>query len=64
MASFGGIETESQSAWFKMRYEDYSPMSKMVQSQEAIELIIWLIKDSPESLNGENIMLDGGYRHV
>ena len=39
MASFGGIETKSQSQWFKMKYEDYSPMNKMVQSQEAIELI-------------------------
>ena len=49
MASFGGSKPKSV-AWFKMRYEDYSPMSKMVQSQEAIELITWLIKDSPESL--------------
>ena len=58
--SFGGIKG-SQNKKFIEKYSKKTPQGKMIEIEEVIKMIFWLFNDSPRSINGENIMVDGGF---
>ena len=58
--SFGGIKS-NQNDVFIENYSKKSPQNKMVPISDAVKMILWLLLESPSSLNGENIMVDGGF---
>ena len=58
--SFGGIKG-NQNEKFIEKYSKKTPQGKMIEIDEVIKMILWLFNDSPKSINGENIMVDGGF---
>ena len=57
--SFGGIQAKQDSA-FVHRYSDLSPQSSLISVADVMKTFCWTIFESPQSLNGANIMVDGG----
>ncbi len=58
--SFGGIRS-NQNKVFIERYSKKSPQGKMIEMDDVTKMILWLLIDAPDSINGENIMVDGGF---
>lgn len=58
--SFGGIEN-NQHAQFVRAYSDLSPQGQLVPMNDVVRMLKWMIFDAPESLNGSEIILDGGF---
>ncbi len=58
--SFGGIKGD-QNKNFIEKYSEKTPQGKMIEMDDVIKMILWLFNDSPKSINGENIMVDGGF---
>ena len=58
--SFGGIRS-NQNKIFIEKYSKKSPQGKMIEMHDVIKMILWLLIDAPDSINGENIMVDGGF---
>ena len=58
--SYGGIKG-SQSKTFQKKYSDLSPQKRMVLKKEIFGAIIFLISDESFSVNGQNIIVDGGW---
>jgi len=58
--SFGGIKS-NQNQIFIEKYSKKTPQGKMIEMDDVIKMIIWLFIESPHSINGENIMVDGGF---
>ena len=60
MISFGGIEL-NQDEGFKTRYKEITPNSELVKLPEVCDMFLFMIKDSPDSMNGSNVLVDGGW---
>ncbi|QNJ20818.1 NAD(P)-binding domain-containing protein [Synechococcus sp. A18-25c] len=58
--SFGGIQS-NQNSDFVSAYHKLSPQSKLVPVNDALKTLQWIVFDSPTSLNGADIMVDGGF---
>lgn len=58
--SFGGIEAD-QAQSFKQAYSALSPQNSMVPINDALIVLKWLIFEAPQSLNGSEVMVDGGF---
>jgi len=57
--AFGGIDLD-QSEEFKRAYSERCPQSQLVPVNQALDALKWLAFDSPPSLNGAEIVIDGG----
>ena len=57
--AFGGINLD-QSAEFKQAYSLRAPQMRLVPLNDAIKTLIWLAFDSPPSVNGAELLVDGG----
>ena len=58
--SFGGLKLD-QSADFIERYSKKSPSNSLVPVSHALKMIKWALLDSPSSLNGSDILIDGAF---
>lgn len=58
--SFGGIRT-NQNQIFIERYSYLCPSGQLVEMEEVISTIIWALTNSPASMNGADIMVDGAF---
>lgn len=61
--SLGGINLGLPEDFIK-RYSEWSPQNSMVSPSSLINLLHWLIIESPEELNGCNLKLDGGLSNL
>lgn len=59
----GGVwaDIPGQSEAFRTRYSDKVPLKRMADSNEIAETVAWLGLDAPNYLNGQDILVDGGY---
>ncbi len=58
----GGIKNmETQTKSFIRRYSEKIPSKRMAEAEEISDLIIFLLSDRSNYINGENIIIDGGY---
>lgn len=60
MISFGGIDLD-QDLEFKKRYNSLTPSGSMVKLEEVYSIFEFMISGSPISMNGANIVVDGGW---
>ena len=60
MLSFGGIDLQQDES-FKARYCSVTPNQSMVTIEEVCSSYLNLIFESPVSMNGSNILVDGGW---
>lgn len=60
MISFGGIDL-NQDEGFKTRYKEITPNSDLVSLSEVCDMFLFMINDSPDSMNGSNVLVDGGW---
>ena len=58
--SFGGIEL-NQSRDFIDRYSAKSPSHSLLCINDVLNMVKWALLDSPKSLNGSDILIDGAY---
>ena len=58
--SFGGIKS-NQSREFQKRYSDLSPQRKMIPKNEIFGILNFLVSDESSNINGQNIIVDGGW---
>ena len=58
--SFGGIQL-NQSSDFIDRYSAKSPSNGLVPVTDVLNMIKWALLESPKSLNGSDIILDGAF---
>jgi len=58
--SFGGIKGK-QSKIFQKKYSDLSPQKRMILKNEIFGAINFLISEDSFSVNGQNIVVDGGW---
>lgn len=58
----GGVEnTKTQSKLFIKKYSSKIPAKRMAKEVEVSNLILFLISKSSDYINGQNIIIDGGY---
>lgn len=57
--AFGGIDLD-QSEAFKVAYSKRSPQSGLVPINDALDALKWLAFHSPPSMNGAELVIDGG----
>ena len=57
--AFGGIDLD-QSEAFKAAYSKRSPQSRLVPINDALDALKWLAFHSPPSMNGAELVIDGG----
>jgi len=60
MISFGGINLD-QDKEFQIRYKKITPSNEMVSLSEVCSSFYFMISHSPPSLNGTNLIVDGGW---
>jgi 3-oxoacyl-[acyl-carrier protein] reductase len=61
----GGIENrQTQNKAFIKRYSHKVPLKRMAKTQEITNLIEYLISDDSNYINGQNIIIDGGYTAI
>ena len=58
--SFGGIEA-GQSGFFMSSYSKIAPQKQLVPISDVLKMLFWVTFDSPLSLNGSDIVVDGGF---
>ena len=58
--SFGGIEL-NQSPEFVARYCTKAPSKSLVPMSDVLKMIKWALLESPKSLNGSDILIDGAF---
>ena len=58
--SYGGIKGK-QSKTFQKNYSRLSPQKRMISKNEIFGAIEFLISDDSFSINGQNIVVDGGW---
>jgi len=58
--SFGGVEL-NQSHDFIERYCTKSPSNSLVPISDVLKMIRWALLESPKSLNGSDILIDGAF---
>lgn len=56
----GGIEA-NQGDFFKNNYRKKVPLGRMADAHEVAEVICFLLSNKSSYINGENIMVDGGF---
>ncbi len=58
----GGVENKNtQTQNFIKRYSQKIPSKRMAKADEISNLILFLLSDKSNYINGENIVIDGGY---
>ena len=60
MISFGGVFS-NQSDKFVRNYSKKVPINRMVSLLEVIDAFSWVIEKSPQSFNGSDLLMDGGW---
>lgn len=60
MISFGGVFS-NQSEKFVKKYSEKVPINRMVNLLEVIDAFSWVIEKSPQSFNGSDLLIDGGW---
>lgn len=58
--SFGGIKGRTDSTFIK-RYESLNPLNKMLEEEDVVGPISFLISDNSKNMTGQNILIDGGW---
>ena len=58
--SFGGIQTNQQQS-FVDKYVSICPSGQLVSMDEVVSTIMWALLDSPQSMNGADILIDGAF---
>tara|TARA_A100001011_G_scaffold252991_1_gene261239 strand:+ start:828 stop:1613 length:786 start_codon:yes stop_codon:yes gene_type:complete len=58
--SFGGVKNK-QSKLFQKKYSSLSPQKKMLSKDEVFGVIKFLTSEDSLSINGQNIIVDGGW---
>ena len=56
----GGVES-GQNEEFSQRYSDKVPMGRMAKADEMIGALLYLASDASSYVNGQNIIVDGGW---
>ena len=58
----GGVQNNNtQTKSFIKRYSEKIPSKRMAKADEISQLILFLLSDQSNYINGENIIIDGGY---
>lgn len=57
--SYGGVEGRAAED-FKERFRRVTPLKRMMQPEETIDAVEFLIKDNSHYMTGQNIIVDGG----
>ena len=58
----GGVENKNkQTKNFIRRYSQKNPSKRMAKVEEISSLILFLLSEKSDYINGENIVIDGGY---
>ena len=58
----GGVENKNiQTKKFIKRYSQKNPSKRMAKADEISNLILFLLSEKSNYINGENIVIDGGY---
>ncbi len=57
--SYGGVEGRVDDN-FKKRFEELTPLKRMMKPEETISSVEFLIKDNSNYMTGQNIIVDGG----
>jgi len=58
----GGIKNSKlQKREFIKRYSKKVPLKRMANTEEICDLLLFLISEKSNYINGENIVIDGGY---
>ena len=58
--SFGGIEGRANES-FKKNYSDLCPNGRMLDLEEVVEPINFLLSSNSSGINGHNLVVDGGW---
>ena len=58
--SFGGVKSE-QTKLFQKKYSSLSPQKKMLSKKEVFGAIKFLTSSDSSGMNGQNIIVDGGW---
>lgn len=58
--SFGGIQS-NQSEDFIDSYSKMAPQSRLVPVDDVLESLYWMLASSPSSVNGAELIVDGGF---
>ena len=58
--SFGGVRGR-ESKQFRRKYSELTPSSRMVELDEILGAVDFLISSSSSGVNGHNLMVDGGW---
>lgn len=56
----GGL-VRSQPSEFLSRYEARTPMRRMARESDVVGAVVYLLSDASSYVNGQNIVVDGGY---
>jgi NAD(P)-dependent dehydrogenase (short-subunit alcohol dehydrogenase family) len=43
------------------KFQERTPMRRIVDMQEVVNTILFLLSDAVDMINGQNIVIDGGY---
>ena len=57
--SYGGVEGRVDEA-FKRRFETLTPLRRMMQPEETIPAVEFLLTEKSGYMTGQNIVVDGG----
>ena len=58
----GGVENKNiQTKKFIKRYSQKNPSKRMAKADEISNLILFLLSEKSDYINGENIVIDDGY---
>ena len=58
---FSGIRSDNQDHEFVEKYKNRIPIGRFLESNEAYELISFVISEKNSYMTGELVKLDGGY---
>lgn len=58
--SFGGIKGRT-SEEFKKRYQELTPLGKMLEETEVVGPVDFLVSEKSKNMTGQNIIVDGGW---